>query len=183
MITIETQTQIDLEKLRRATTEWGWLAQGSFFAEKHLNHGFEATRESTMAVLQDILTTFPDVRFEPIQTVIHGDWVIEHCWFVGTHRGVAQHPFVHYGLLTGLPASGKTVRVQHTHLYRFENGLIVEHAGVRDDVGMVKQLGLRLEVATNAVRGDSEDPRTRSQIESGSSNSSNSSKGGNHERR
>ena len=142
---IEAETRMALQRLHDAVTERGWMAQAEFFAPKHINHGFESTHEMTQAVLEDILMTFPDIHFEPIQTFVQGEWVIEHCWFMGTHLGVAKHPYVHYGLLTGVPATGKTMRVQHTHIYRIQNGLIVEHAGVRDDVGMVQQLGLKPE--------------------------------------
>jgi predicted ester cyclase len=170
MITIDNQTQNDLEKLHLAIAEWGWMAQADFFAEKYLNHGVESSREKTRAVLHDIVTTFPDIHFEPIQTIVQNDWVVQHCWFVGTHLGVTQHPYLYYGLLTDVPATGKTMRVQHTHFYldeygncqeanfgktmrvqhthfyRFDNGLIVEYKVIRDDVGMVKQLGLSFEI-------------------------------------
>jgi predicted ester cyclase len=151
MITIDNQTQNDLEKLHLAIAERGWMAQVDFFAEQHLNHGFQSTRETIREVLQDILTTFPDIHFEPIQTIVQNDWVVEHCWFVGTHLGVTQHPYLYYGLLTGVPATGKTMRVQHTHFYRFNNGLIVEYKVVRDDVGMVKQLELTLEIGQEMI--------------------------------
>jgi predicted ester cyclase len=143
---IEAKTRAAIQRIHDAVAERGWMAQAEFFAETHFNHGFEATRETTRAVLEDIQNTFPDIRFEPIQTFVQGDWVIEHCWFGGTHSGVAQHPYVHYGLLTGVPATGKTMRVLHTHLYRIQDGLIVEHFATRDDVGMVRQLGLELGV-------------------------------------
>jgi predicted ester cyclase len=151
MITIDNQTQNDLEKLHLAIAERSWMAQADSFAEKYLNHGVESSREKTRSVLHDIVTTFPDIHFEPIQTIVQNDWVVEHCWFVGTHLGVTQHPYLYYGLLTGVPATGKTMRVQHTHFYRFKNGLIVEYKVVRDDVGMVKQLGLKLEIGQTKI--------------------------------
>lgn len=144
---IETQTQATMQRLRDAVAERGWMAQAEFFAPKHINLGFESTREMAQAVLEDIFTTFPDIHFEPIQTYVQGEWVVEHCWFVGTHLGVAKHPHVHYRLLTDVPATGKTIRVQHTHFYRIQNGLIVEHAAMCDDVSMMWQLGLKLEIS------------------------------------
>jgi hypothetical protein len=52
----------------------------------------------------------------------------------GTHEG---------GLPPGLPATHKPFAVKHVHLIRFaQDGRAVEHTAVRDDLGMVMQLGL-----------------------------------------
>ena len=52
----------------------------------------------------------------------------------GTHEG---------GLPPGLPATHKPFAVKHVHLIRFaEDGRAIEHSAVRDDLGMVMQLGL-----------------------------------------
>ena len=52
----------------------------------------------------------------------------------GTHEG---------GLPPGLPATHKPFAVKHVHLIRFaQDGRAVEHSAVRDDLGMVMQLGL-----------------------------------------
>lgn len=42
-----------------------------------------------------------------------------------------------------MPATDKPFSVKHMHLFRFAaDGRIVEHSAVRDDLGMVMQLGL-----------------------------------------
>ena len=52
----------------------------------------------------------------------------------GTHEG---------GLPPGVPATHKPFAVKHVHLIRFaDDGRAIEHSAVRDDLGMVMQLGL-----------------------------------------
>jgi predicted ester cyclase len=51
---------------------------------------------------------------------------------------------VHYGLLAGIEPTGKFVEVPHVHIFRIQNGQITEHSGTRDDVAMLKQLGLSI---------------------------------------
>jgi predicted ester cyclase len=49
-------------------------------------------------------------------------------------------------LLTGIEPTGKVVRVPHVHIFRIQNGQIIEHGGTRDDMTMLKQLGLAIRV-------------------------------------
>jgi hypothetical protein len=46
------------------------------------------------------------------------------------------------GLLHGVPPTGKCVSVLNIHVYRLADGLIAEHRAVRDDLGLMQQLGL-----------------------------------------
>jgi predicted ester cyclase len=129
----------------------GLTAQADFFAERVTNHGVPGTRADVRAVLQDISTTFPDAGFELLDVVAAGEWVVVRCFLSGTHLGVGRHPFVHEGLLAGVAPTGKRVRVQHIHMFRLSGGLVVEHWGCRDDVGMMRQLGLPLDIARSQV--------------------------------
>ena len=130
----------------RVKTE-GLLVQLEYFADEANNHGFKVTKAQIREVLTDIVNTFPDLTMEPLEVVAEGDWVVARYWFTGTHKGMAIHPYVHYGLLVGVQPTNKMMRVQHIHMFRFENGKIVEHQATRDDVAMVQQLGLSLTVA------------------------------------
>jgi hypothetical protein len=42
----------------------------------------------------------------------------------------------------GEPPTGRSVRNNHMHFVRFRDGKAVEHWGVREDLGMMRQLGL-----------------------------------------
>jgi predicted ester cyclase len=140
-----------LEQLHARSKTEGFLVQLEYFAEEVNNHGFQVTKAQVREVLTDIVNTFPDICFEPLEVIAEGEWVMARYWFTGTHKGIAIHPYVHYGLLVGLPPTNKVMRVQHIHMFRFENGKIVEHQGTRDDVAMVQQLGLSLTV--NSQKG------------------------------
>jgi predicted ester cyclase len=131
----------------------GLPAQADFFAERVTNHGIPGTREDVRMVLQDISTTFPDARFELLDVVAEAEWVVVRCLLSGTHLGTGRHPFVHEGLLAGVAPTGQRIRVQHVHMFRLRDGLVVEHWGCRDDVGMMRQLGLPLEIAGSQEAG------------------------------
>jgi predicted ester cyclase len=136
-----------LEQIHERVKTEGLLVQLEYFAEEVNNHGFQVTKAQVREVLTDIVNTFPDIKLEPLEVCAQGDWVVARYWFTGTHKGMAIHPYVHYGLLVGVPATNKTMRVQHIHMFRFSNGKIVEHQATRDDVAMVQQLGLSLTVS------------------------------------
>ena len=48
----------------------------------------------------------------------------------------------HLGEFMGRPPTGKEYAAQQIHVYRFENGKLIEHWGCRDDLGQALQLGL-----------------------------------------
>ena len=75
---------------------------------------------------------FPDVHFEIEELVAEGDIVAGRLTMSATHEGP----------LMGEPPTGRSVRTNHMHFVRFRDGKAVEHWGVRDDLGMMRQLGL-----------------------------------------
>jgi hypothetical protein len=48
----------------------------------------------------------------------------------------------HEGPLMGMPPTGRAVRQDHMHFVRYRDGKAVEHWGVRDDLGMMQQMGV-----------------------------------------
>lgn len=143
---VAAKNKVILEELHARINTEGFLVQLEYFAEEVNHHGFRITKVQVREMLLDTVNTFPDVRLEPLEVCAEGEWVTARYWLTGTHKGMAIHPYVHYGLLVGVPPTNKFMRVQHTHMFRFENGKIVEHQGTRDDVAMVQQLGLSLTV-------------------------------------
>ena len=77
-------------------------------------------------------TAFPDLRFEIHELVAEGDIVAGRLTMSGTHDGP----------LMGTPPTGRSVRQDHMHFVRYKDGKAVEHWGVRDDLGMMEQMGL-----------------------------------------
>ena len=48
----------------------------------------------------------------------------------------------HLGEFLGRPPSGKEFAVEHVHIWRLQDGKVIEHWSVRDDLGQALQLGL-----------------------------------------
>lgn len=83
---------------------------------------------------------FPDLRFEPIELAAEGDRAIAHMWMRGTQSG----PFTVFppnGKPVAFPATGREFAVRHCHVIRLRDGLSAKHIAVRDDLGMMTQLG------------------------------------------
>ena len=113
----------------------------SDFAEDVLNHGRAFKKEAIGRALQDIHTTFPDWRMDIVEMVAEGDLVVVRCKVSGTHRGVGKLP-LNGGMLVGVEPTQKRFEVQHIHWYKLRDGKIIEHSANRDDLGMMRQLGL-----------------------------------------
>jgi predicted ester cyclase len=88
-----------------------------------------------------IKTNFPDARLRTLNSVAEGEWVVVRCTYSGMHRGMSRLP-VDRGMLVGVQPTGRSFEVQHMHMYRLLDGKIAEHFANRDDVGVMRQLGL-----------------------------------------
>jgi predicted ester cyclase len=77
-------------------------------------------------------TAFPDLRYETKEVIAEGDWVAVRTILHGTHNG----PFF------GIAPTGRQVMQEQIHLIRFADGKGVEHRAVRDDLGLLRQLGV-----------------------------------------
>ena len=77
---------------------------------------------------------FGNLRYDIHRVFVDGDMAAAYVTMQGTHEG---------GLPPGVPATHKPFAVKHVHLFRFaDDGRVVEHSAVRDDLGMIMQLGL-----------------------------------------
>jgi len=105
-------------------------------APDFINHeappGRDRGPESMRGLAGMLRTAFPDLRFTIEELVAEGDMVAGRLTMSGTHEGP----------LMGMPPTGRPVRQDHMHFVRFEGGKAVEHWGVRDDLGMMRQLGV-----------------------------------------
>ena len=105
-------------------------------APAFINHeappGRDRGPESMRGLATMLRTAFPDLRFEIHELVAEGDIVAGRLTMSGTHDGP----------LMGMPPTGRSVRQDHMHFVRYKDGKAVEHWGVRDDLGMMEQMGL-----------------------------------------
>ena len=111
------------------------------------NFGELRSLDHLRLIVETWRTAFPDLHFTVDEQLAEGDQVFSHCTLTGTHLGVFMHPS--WGTL---PPTGKQFTVKHMHLFRLHDGKIVEHWAVRDDLGMLRQLGMALAGVRVAVR-------------------------------
>ncbi len=83
-------------------------------------------------VVDRLGSSFPDVSWRVDRTIEAGDQVWLEATMSGTHRGP----------VLGFPPTGRRFEVRQVHMLRLEDGRIAEHWAVRDDLGMLVQLGL-----------------------------------------
>lgn len=117
-------------------------AAAAFYVSDAKNHGRSVGRTGMQKVFEGLFSAFPDFTYRIEETTAAGDRVVCKVWMTGTHRGKPTLPEVFSGMLKGIEPTGKRVEVLHFHSFRLRDGQIAEHAAVRDDLGMLIQLGL-----------------------------------------
>ena len=90
--------------------------------------GFEGVKR-TMLWLASV---FSDQRWDVHDVIGEGDVVATRV----THHGR------HTGELMGIPPTGREVAYQYVHFFRFRDGRVVEQWSVRDDMTLMRQLGV-----------------------------------------
>ena len=100
-----------------------------------LNHdgplGMNRGPESMQAMITMLRAAFPDLHCTIEEMVAEGDTVMGCVTMSGTH----QAPF------QGMLPTGRSFQQEQMHLVRFRDGKAIEHRAVRDDLGMMRQLG------------------------------------------
>jgi predicted ester cyclase len=114
----------------------------AFYTEDAKNHGRTVGREGMQKVFEALFSVFPDFHYRIEEATAEADRVVCKVTMSGTHRGQPSSPEVFGGMLKGVAPTGKRVSVLQFHSFRIRDGAICEHAAVRDDLGMLKQLGL-----------------------------------------
>ncbi|AZN96010.1 ester cyclase [Mesorhizobium sp. M9A.F.Ca.ET.002.03.1.2] len=89
--------------------------------------GFDDWRKS----LAEFFVGFPDGHHVIDDYVSAADKVVTRCRFQGTHTGIFH----------GVEPSGNCVSVGVIHIDRLENGVVVEHFGQLDGLGLLRQIG------------------------------------------
>lgn len=88
--------------------------------------------ENVKATVRRLRASFGALRFETHEAIPEGDRVVQRVTMSGRHCGP---------LMDSEP-TGREFAVQHVYGWRIADGLIAEHWGVRDDLGLLRQLGL-----------------------------------------
>ncbi|HET7270287.1 MAG TPA: ester cyclase [Rubrobacter sp.] len=103
-------------------------------AEDLIEHqqGLPQGREGLKSVIRSLRRAFPDLSYTVVQMVADEDKVWGHFRSRGTNKGSFM----------GRPPTGKTMGIDVIDIVRFKDGLMVEHWGVPDRLGLLLQLGL-----------------------------------------
>jgi predicted ester cyclase len=88
--------------------------------------------EAVSQTVERLHETFSELRFEVHQEVAEGDRVVQLVTMSGRQTGP----------MMGSPPTGREFAVRHTYWWRVADGRLAEHWGVRDDLGLLTQLGL-----------------------------------------
>jgi steroid delta-isomerase-like uncharacterized protein len=108
-------------------------------AEDSVNHAAipqAQGREGARTIVAKLRAAFPDMRMVVDDVIAEGDKVVCRVTVTGTNSGTLDFVKVK------LPATGKTFRATHIHVFRIANGKIAERWAERDDVAMMQQLGV-----------------------------------------
>lgn len=92
----------------------------------------EYRRGGARRIWEWLLSVFPDHHFEVEDAAAEGQTVALRGTMSATHEGE----------LMGIEPTGKRVTAQQSQWFRVVDGKLVEHWAVRDDLGMMQQLGV-----------------------------------------
>ena len=82
------------------------------------------------AGLEEVVSAFPDYRWDLRHLLVDEPWVAAHLLDTGTHRGPAF----------GVAATGRAVGTQEFAIYRFASGRIAEVWVTADNLSVLEQL-------------------------------------------
>ncbi|WP_414938291.1 ester cyclase [Amycolatopsis sp. cmx-11-51] len=92
------------------------------------SHGFE----SVLTIVSDFMRAFPDLQFTIEDILADGDRVATRMTATGTHTGSYM----------GKEATGNKVSCSVFGIARVQDGKLVEHWGVTDELHLMEQVGL-----------------------------------------
>jgi steroid delta-isomerase-like uncharacterized protein len=103
------------------------------FVDHEVPEGFPEGPEGAKQYIGSMMTAFPDVHFEPLDTAVEGHNISARARMTGTHTGE----------FLGIPATGKSVDLEFCDWVRFDDdGRAVEHWGYADNLKLLQQLGV-----------------------------------------
>jgi steroid delta-isomerase-like uncharacterized protein len=102
------------------------------FVDHGLPPGTPPGAESSRHFFQGQFAAFPDLHATVLDMFAEGDRVATRIEIEGTHQGP----------LMGIPPTGRHVKWTDISLHRFTDGLIAEHWGESDMMGLMQQLGV-----------------------------------------
>jgi predicted ester cyclase len=87
--------------------------------------------EGFLATSRWLSQAFSNLRFEIQETLAEGDTVMAAATMTGEHSGV----------FNGIAPTGRQIAHKQVHIFTVTDGQITRHRAVRDDLGLLLQLG------------------------------------------
>ena len=102
------------------------------FVEHEGTPGIPPTKEGLKQFVSMLRRAFPDALFQVADIAAEGDKVWARVVVTGTQRGE----------YFGIPPTGKSIRIEVFDICRIARHQIVEHWGLSDQMGLMRQLGV-----------------------------------------
>ncbi len=135
--TTETRNKVCISRHWEEVWNQGVLdAIATYYAADFRNFEIQMSHDHLRRIVQAWRTAFPDLHYTVDALLAEADQVVSHCTLSGTQHGPL--PLRGWALL---PVTGQQFTVKQIHRFRLRDGKIVEHSAVRDDLGMLEQLG------------------------------------------
>jgi ketosteroid isomerase-like protein len=107
-------------------------AQGAFDLSEWPEEGVPFGPREVQGTFEWLRSGFSNLRVDILDLLAEGDKVVARVEMTGNHDG----EFV------GLEPTDRSWKYHHVHIFRVEDGLIVEHWAVREDLKAMIQLGV-----------------------------------------
>jgi len=131
---IEANKEI-VRRYQQAINDQDWDALDAVMAPDvatpYIMAGFPPGREGARAIVETCLRSWPNFATQIDELIADADRVVA----LVTMTGTAVHE------LMGVPGTGKRFTMTGAYIVRIADGVIVEHAGVEDALGMLAQIG------------------------------------------
>ena len=101
------------------------------YLARNLTNESEKIPESFKNSLTALFSSFPDLHVTIEHLIAENNFVVVFLNFTGTHKGEFQ----------GFQPTNKPVKIRSADLYRIENGKIIEHWDVVDQLDLLQQTG------------------------------------------
>lgn len=132
--------ELDRQFFNDANTFRGDIAKAPIMAEKYFAPGWifhhaargDMNREQFIQFMVEFSTAFPDFKFSIDDQVAEGDKVVTVYTVQGTHRG----PY------SGIPTTGKQVKIKGVSIDKIVGGKFVETWDFPDSLSTMIQLGV-----------------------------------------
>ncbi|MCP2164091.1 ester cyclase [Goodfellowiella coeruleoviolacea] len=102
------------------------------FVDHEASPGVGGGPQGYLTTARYMRTAFSEATWQPDDFFAFGDRFAVRVTFSGRHTGE----------FLGVPPTGNEVRVQHLHFYRVAGGQAVEHWGARDELKLLRQIGV-----------------------------------------